>query len=98
MPKNISVSFVVLNWNGLDDTLKCLESIREQTLKSFEIIVVDNGSAEEQKKALRQIDDIKLIDLPKNTGFTGGQISALKEAAGDYIALINNDSVIAKDW
>lgn len=92
------VTFVVLNWNGLDDTLLCLDSIRKQTIHDYEIIVVDNGSADDQKDALRKISDITLIDLPKNTGFTGGQIAAYKRASGQYIALINNDAVIAQDW
>ncbi len=92
------VSFVVLNWNGLTDTLSCLESIRKQTVHEFEIIVVDNGSPRDQKDALGQIEDITFIDLPVNTGFTGGQIAALKAAHGEFIALINNDAVISPSW
>lgn len=97
MPR-VKISFVVLNWNGLDDTLNCLESIRQQTLKDYEIIVVDNGSSPDQKQALRNINDVTLVDLPSNAGFTGGQLAALKHARGDFLALINNDAVIAKDW
>lgn len=98
MSKKRLVSFVVLNWNGIEDTLLCLDSIRQQNIKDYEIIVVDNGSAIEQKQILRKISDITLVDLPKNTGFTGGQIAALEKAGGEYIALINNDAVIAPDW
>lgn len=92
------VSFVVLNWNGLNDTLACLDSIRKQTITDYEIIVVDNGSSADQKETLRKIRDIVFIDLPKNRGFTGGQIAAYEKSKGDYIALINNDAVIAPDW
>lgn len=92
------VSFVVLNWNGLEDTLACLESIKKQTYKNFEIIVVDNGSSAGEKSALEKQKDITFVSLPKNTGFTGGQNEALKHVKGDYVALINNDAVIAKDW
>lgn len=92
------VSFVVLNWNGLEDTLLCLESIRNQSYTDYEIIVVDNGSRDQQKEILRQISDITLVDLPRNTGFTGGQIEAYKLAQGEYIALVNNDSVLARNW
>ena len=95
---NSLVSFVVLNWNGLEDTLKCLDSLRNQTYKNYEIIVVDNGSSSEQKRQIATVSDIVLIDLPYNTGFTGGQIAAEKIAKGDYLALINNDSVIAPNW
>jgi GT2 family glycosyltransferase len=92
------VSFVVLNWNGISDTLVCLDSIRKQTYENYEIIVVDNGSAEHEKETLRAIDDIILVEFPVNTGFTGGQIAGAGAAKGAYLALINNDSVIAPDW
>ncbi len=95
--KNL-ISFVVLNWNGIDDTLLCLDSIRKQDYQDYEIIVVDNGSSKTQKDKLKEVSDITLIDLPENTGFTGGQIHALKVAHGEYVALINNDSVIDKSW
>lgn len=98
MPKKFLVSFVVLNWNGLDDTLECLKSIRRQTISNYEVIVVDNGSEASQKEALRKIKEIKLIDLPQNTGFTGGQLTAYKIATGEFMALVNNDSVLAPDW
>jgi GT2 family glycosyltransferase len=92
------VSFVVLNWNGLDNTLLCLESLRKQTYKDCEIIVVDNGSRPDQRDPLRQIPDITLIEFPKNTGFTGGHIAGLKASKGAYVALVNNDCVLAPDW
>lgn len=93
-----NVSFIILNWNGLADTLECIKSIKNQIYDSYEIIVVDNGSDKSQKEHLRRLSGISLIDLPKNTGFTGGQIAALKAASGKYLALINNDAVIARDW
>jgi len=92
------VSFVVLTWNTLDETLVCLESIRKQTYPNYEIIVIDNGSPADQKQVLRTIKDITFIDFPTNTGFTGGQIAGAKVAKGAYLALVNNDSVIAPDW
>lgn len=92
------VSFVVLSWNTLPETTKALQSIREQNYKNYELIVVDNGSHDGSKEYLAKQKDLVYIDLPKNTGFTGGQIAAYKAAKGDYIALINSDAVIAKDW
>lgn len=97
MTENL-VSFVVLNWNGIEDTLTCIDSINNQSHKNFEIIVVDNGSEVSQKERLKTLPDIRLIDLPKNTGFTGGQLAAYNIAKGEYIALINNDCVIAVNW
>jgi len=92
------VSFVVLSWNTLNDTKAALQSIRNQYYKNYELIVLDNGSTDGSKEYLAQQKDIIFIDLPKNRGFTGGQIEAIKKASGEYIALINSDSVIANDW
>lgn len=92
------VSVVVLNWNGLSNTKKCLDSLARQTFKNFEVIVVDNGSKESEKKYLRDLKDITLVDNPKNRGFTGGHIDGLKVASGKYILLLNNDAVLSKDY
>ena len=38
------VSIIILNWNGVDDTIECLESLKRLSYKNYEVIVVDNGS------------------------------------------------------
>ena len=38
------VSIIILNWNGLKDTIECLESLKKITYPNYEVIVVDNGS------------------------------------------------------
>ena len=38
------VSVIVLNWNGVDDTIECLESLKRMTYNNYEVIVIDNGS------------------------------------------------------
>jgi GT2 family glycosyltransferase len=92
------VSIAILNWNGLEDTKLCLKSIRKLTYDNLEIIVVDNGSNDGSKAYLAEQKDLIFIDLPKNTGFTGGHIAAEKRAKGEYIALINNDLVVDPEW
>lgn len=92
------VSIVLLNWNGIEDTLECLKSLRKQSYKNLEIIVVDNGSEDGSKKILAKEKGIIYVNLEKNYGFTGGHIRGLEVARGRYIALINNDLVLDKDW
>ena len=91
------VSVVILNWNKLDHTLTCLESVRKITYPKFEIIVVDNGSTDGSKQKLMQIDDIILVNNPKNRGFAGGHTDGFKYAKGKYIFILNNDAVVAPD-
>lgn len=91
------VSIVILNWNGTDDTLHCLESVAQLDYNNYETIVVDNGSSEDISR-LREIKKPKiiLIEEPRNLGFTGGEISALENCSGEYILILNNDAIIDK--
>lgn len=92
------ISFVVLSWNTLDDTRMCIENLKKLTYPNIEIIAVDNGSKDGSKKYLKSLSGIKFVDLPVNTGFTGGQIEALNHCNGDYIALINSDAILEDNW
>lgn len=98
LSKNPLVTIVILNWNGIEDTLLCIKHAKKLEYPNFEIIVVDNGSSDENKQKLRTIKNIKLIELPVNTGFTGGHIAGLKYAKGEFILLLNNDAVLRHDY
>lgn len=92
------VSIVVLNWNGADDTIACLSSINELIYKNYEVIVVDNGSKEEDVRKLEdtQSTAFTLVRNKKNLGFAGGEVSALSYCHGEYVLLLNNDARIDK--
>ncbi len=92
------VSIVVLNWNGLEETKNCLESIRNLNYPNFEIIVVDNGSTDGSKEYLSSQKDIIFVNLHRNFGFTGGHIEGYKKSTGDFIAILNNDLVVDTNW
>lgn len=100
-----SVLVVVLNWNGINDTQECLESLFKQTYKDFKVAVVDNGSADNSVEILNGIaaENKKLIVIKnaKNLGFAGGVNSGIQYGISnsyDAIALFNNDAVADKDW
>ena len=88
------VSIVTLNWNTTDVTCEFLKSINEHgTYKNLEVIVVDNGSREDPSEKLYSIyPQLKLIKNPVNLGFTGGNNVGIKEATGDYLFIVNNDT------
>lgn len=96
--KNPLVSIVILNWNGLEDTKLCLDSVKKLTYKNVEVIVVDNGSSQDQKDYLSKTKGILYVDNPVNRGFTGGHIDGLAHAKGDLILLLNNDAVMSPDY
>jgi GT2 family glycosyltransferase len=101
-----SALIVVLNWNGIDDTLKCLDSLLAQDYKDFHILVVDNGSIDNSKDLLEKYqkshnDIIDVIYNPINFGFAGGVNTGIEWALNEeyeYVALFNNDAIADKKW
>ena len=100
-----SVAIVVLNWNGFEDTEKCINSLLFQTHNDFSIVVVDNGSIDESLVKLKRLemtyDKLTVIANRTNKGFAGGVNTGIKyalEKGFDSVALFNNDAIADKDW
>jgi len=99
------VCIVILNWNGLKDTIECLESIRHITYPNYEVIVVDNASKGNDPEILKETfgDYIRLIENRKNYGFSEGNNIGMRYALNnnippDYFLLLNNDTTVASDF
>lgn len=96
------VSIIILNWNGLEDTRACLNSLKQLRYPNYEITLVDNGSKNNEASIIAQEfgETIKLISLEKNLGYTGGNNAALKQVNEEskYILLLNNDTEVEKDF
>jgi len=98
------VSIIILNWNGLDDTVECLESLKKITYPNYEVVVVDNGSKGSDVQILEGDfgDYIHLIRNDKNYGYTGGNNMgiryALSDPSADYFLVLNNDVTVAPDF
>lgn len=92
----------ILNWNGADKTIACVQSVLRSDLPASmqcDIRVVDNGSGTAQVAMLKAglPDHVELVVNPLNTGFTGGQNLNMRHALAhgyDYIFLLNNDTVV----
>ncbi len=99
-PAPVLVSVVVVNLDRADLLEACLKSLLAQDYPHFEIIVVDNGSTDGSAHRVRALNDrrISLIELPFNLGFAGGCNAGIRAAAGEYIALLNNDAEARPDW
>ena len=95
MPK---VYIIIINWNGLTDTLECLESVFGLDYPVFQVIVVDNGSSDSSVEKIRmRYPHVILIESDKNLGFTGGNNLGMRHALehnADYVWLLNNDTVV----
>ena len=93
------VSLVIPNWNGAPHLPACLNALRAQTLRDFEVIVVDNASTDDSVERLaRDYPEAQVIRLDRNYGFTGACNAGLRAAQGNYLILLNNDTEAAPDW
>lgn len=104
------VSLILLNWNGQRFLEKSLLSLREQTFRDFEVVLVDNGSTDGSITFLKEkFGDwlaaeenprLRLIELPRNTGFSGGNLAGLEacDPSTRYIATLNNDTEADPAW
>ncbi len=95
-------SLVILTFNELEYTKRCVESIRRHTPEPHEIIFVDNGSTDGTVKWLRKLVEenghYKLIENRENLGFARGCNQGVEAATGEYVLLLNNDTVVTPDW
>jgi GT2 family glycosyltransferase len=93
------VSVIIPNWNGMALLRGCLDSLRAQTYPRVEVIVVDNASTDDSASMIQSdYPEVKLIVLPKNLGLTGGVNAGIARAAGEIIALLNNDAEADPRW
>jgi GT2 family glycosyltransferase len=94
-----AVSVVILNWNGKHLLPECLAAMRRQTIRDFEVILVDNGSSDGSVEWVRvEYPEIRVLALATNQGFCGGNNAGIRAALGEYIVLLNNDTEAEVDW
>ena len=99
MDKESLVSVIVLNYNAGDLLLNCIESLKKSTYTNLEIIVVDNISSDEsQRKCKEKFPDIRLIQNEKNLGYCGGNNIGIREAKGEFIVILNPDTIVEPNW
>jgi len=94
------VAVIVLNWNGLDLTLDCLESLLATTWPNLDVYLVDNASSDGSVEAVQEkyAGRVKIIVNGTNLGFAGGNNIGIDRAlndGADYVLLLNNDTVVA---
>lgn len=93
------VSIIIVNWNGWHLLSDCLASVFAQTFQQLEIILVDNNSTDGSVACIAtQFPMVRIVSLPRNTGFTGGNNEGLRHAKGQFIVLLNNDARLENRW
>ncbi len=95
----MKIGIVVLNYNGWENTLECVESLKRcrKYHKEVEIIVVDNNSSDNSQSHLASLKEVSLIFNNKNFGYSGGNNIGIRSALQsncDHILIINNDTYV----
>ena len=92
------ISIVIPNYNGNKYLKECLDSVYHQTFKDFEIIIIDNASTDGSYEWLKEYKDIKFKQLDKNYGFSRAVNEGIYLAKGEYVLLLNNDTIMEVDF
>ncbi len=96
------VSIVMLTFNALEYTKKCVHTILEHTQIPYEIIFVDNGSKDGTVQYLKDLaaryPHIKTIFNKHNKGFAYGNNQGARKARGQYLLFLNNDVLVSEGW
>jgi len=92
-------SVIIVNYNGRHFLGELFESLARQTRPADEVIMVDNASSDDSTDYVRErFPWVNVINSPTNVGFAEGNNIGLDNAQGEYIALINSDTVAGERW
>ncbi|TKC12898.1 glycosyltransferase [Pedobacter polaris] len=94
------VSIIIPVHNQLQYTLDCLRSLKLNLADniSVEIIVVNDASTDSTAEQIKKINGVRLINNSTNLGFLNSCRKAIESAKGEFICLLNNDTIILKNW
>lgn len=95
----MTVSIIIVNYKSAQLTINCIDSIKKFTQKiSFEVVVVDNDSQDDSEKIIKTSHpDVVWVQTGYNAGFSRGNNAGFKVASGDYLLLLNADTLLFED-
>ena len=92
-------SIVILNYNAGKLLLNCVESVLKTDYENFEVIIVDNKSSDNSHiECKKKFQDVHLIENTENFGYCEGNNIGIRSAKGDYIIILNPDTIVEPDW
>lgn len=89
----MKVTVIIPNFNGMAFLPGCIESLRRQNFRKFDILVVDNGSSDGSAEWLEE-QGIRTLRLAENQGFAGGVNCGIEACDSEYVILLNNDTQV----
>jgi len=96
------VIIVIVNWNGLQDTVECIESLMKIEYPNYDVIIIDNGSSNDEAKKLKgRFGGIRVVEIKRNLGFAIANNIGIQIALRDdpeYVLLLNNDTIVDRKF
>lgn len=92
------VSIIILGFNQVKYTKLCIDSLVKNTRQKYELILIDNGSTDETAEYFKSIAGAKAIINADNLGVARGWNQGLRAATGDYLCILNNDTLLPPNW
>lgn len=92
------MTIVIPNYNGNKYLKNCLDSVYAQSFKDFEVIIIDNASIDGSYEWVQEYRDIQFKRLDQNYGFSRAVNEGIYLAQGEYVLLLNNDTIMASDF
>jgi len=101
MKNKPNVNILILNWNGSKVLESCVESVMLNNYSNFKITIIDNGSTDNSlENLLNKIDNIDIIKISKNVGFSKGYnyaFNEIKNQNDDFYLILNNDTIVEQN-
>jgi GT2 family glycosyltransferase/Flp pilus assembly protein TadD len=91
-------SIIIVTYNSAAEIGKCVESVVRHTALPYELIIIDNCSADSTCNYLRTLKNARVIFNSQNLGFSKGCNQGIELATGEYIVLLNPDTMVTRDW
>lgn len=93
------ISVIIVNWNGAHLLPDCLDSLRRQSFREFEVVMVDNASTDGSLDLLtREYPEARLIALSQNLGLSGGTNIGIRATRRPIVITLNNDTEAHPEW
>lgn len=95
----MKATVVIPNLNGERFLKDCLDSLFDQSFRDFDVVLVDNNSSDGSIELVKSLyPEVEVIRNKANLGFARAVNQGIAKASGNYIVLLNNDTVLEREW